>query len=84
VTKQGHVVKLTGREYDMFRLLAVNAGRVVTHNQILAEIWGQEAIANIHYLRVFMMRLRRKIEDDPDAPRYLQTESGIGYRLVAE
>lgn len=84
VTKAGAPVKLTAREYDLLRILAINAGKVMTHTQILDAIWGREANEQIHYLRVFMMRLRRKIEDDPDAPRFIQTESGIGYRLIAD
>jgi two-component system KDP operon response regulator KdpE len=84
VAKHGEPVKLTAREYALLRLLAINAGKVLTHGQILEEIWGPKSGGQTHYLRVFMMRLRRKIEDDPDAPRYLQTESGIGYRLVAD
>lgn len=84
VTKQAEAVKLTAREYALLRLLVVNADKVLTHHHILREIWGPGTESHIHYLRVFMMRLRRKIEDDPDAPRHLRTESGIGYRLVVE
>jgi two-component system, OmpR family, KDP operon response regulator KdpE len=84
VLRHGELVKLTAREYDLLRLLAVNADKVLTHRQLLTEIWGAEAESEIHYLRVFMMRLRQKLEDDPDLPHHLQTESGIGYRLVVE
>jgi two-component system, OmpR family, KDP operon response regulator KdpE len=84
VLKGGELVKLTAREYALLRLLASNPDKVLTHSQILAEIWGPMAKDQTHYLRVFMMRLRRKLEDDPDAPKHLQTESGIGYRLITE
>lgn len=82
VLKNGQPVKLTAREYDLLRLLVANADKVLTYDHILREIWGANAEAQIHYLRVFMMRLRRKIEDDPDAPVHLLNESGIGYRLI--
>jgi len=84
VTRAGRIVKLTAREYAVLRLLVSHRDKVLTHRQILRELWGPKAETQTHYLRVFMMRLRRKLEDDPDAPKYLQTESGIGYRLVSE
>lgn len=84
VKKSGQLIKLTAREYALFRLLVTNRGRVLTHRQILREVWGPSLEGQTHYLRVFMMRLRQKIEDEVDAPRYLQTESGVGYRLVSE
>ena len=82
VKKDGVPVKFTAKEYALFHLLVTHRGRVLTHRQILREVWGPELEGQTHYLRVFMMRLRRKIEDDVDAPKYLQTESGIGYRLT--
>jgi two-component system KDP operon response regulator KdpE len=82
VRKGGTPVKFTAKEYSLFHLLVTHRGRVLTHRQILREVWGPEFEAQTHYLRVFMMRLRRKIEDDVDVPKYLQTESGIGYRLT--
>jgi two-component system KDP operon response regulator KdpE len=82
VRRHGAAVKLTAREYDLLRLLAAHRDKIVTHAQILEELWGPEAKGKTHYLRIFMMRLRRKLEDDPDSPRHLQTESGIGYRLA--
>jgi two-component system KDP operon response regulator KdpE len=82
VRKDGAPVKFTAKEYALFHLLVTHRGRVLTHRQILREVWGPELEGQTHYLRVFMMRLRRKIEDDADAPKYLQTESGIGYRLT--
>jgi two-component system KDP operon response regulator KdpE len=83
VKKEGTPVKFTAKEYALFHLLVAHRGRVLTHRQILREVWGPELEGQTHYLRVFMMRLRRKIEDDADAPKYLQTESGIGYRLTS-
>lgn len=82
VTKAGRTVKLTAREYALLRLLATHHDKVLTHRQILTELWGPKAERQTHYLRVFMMRLRRKIETDPDQPAHLQTQSGVGYRLA--
>jgi len=84
VMRDGRLVKLTGREYAVLRLLVANQDKVLTHRQILRELWGPRAESQTHYLRVFMMRLRRKLEEDPDAPKFFQTESGIGYRFVSE
>jgi len=82
VTRDRQPVKLTAREYELLRLLIINRGRVLTHHQILSELWGPKAKGQTHYLRIYMMRLRQKLEQDPDMPRYFQTESGVGYRLV--
>jgi two-component system KDP operon response regulator KdpE len=84
VTKGGAIVKLTAKEYALLRLLLTHRDKVLTHSMILTELWGPEAAGKTHYLRVFMMRLRRKLEDEPDVPKYLQTESSIGYRLVSD
>ena len=84
VTKAGRLVKLTGKEYDILRYLAQHAGRVVTHPQLLRSLWGARAEGNAQYLRVYMTRLRQKLETDPHTPRYLRTDSGIGYRLMAD
>ncbi len=84
VTKGGQVVKLTAKEYALLRLLVSHRDKVLTHRQILNDLWGPKAERQTHYLRVFMMRLRRKLEEEPDAPKYFQTESGIGYRLVSD
>ncbi len=84
VTKDGQPVKLTVKEYALLRLLVAHRDKVLTHRQILNELWGQKMEGQTHYLRVFMMRLRRKLEDEPDAPKHFQTESGIGYRLVCD
>jgi two-component system KDP operon response regulator KdpE len=76
-------VRLTATEFALLKVLAVNAGKVVTHKHLLREVWGPNAEEQSQYLRVYMMHLRKKLEI-PDAPhRLLRTESGIGYRLVA-
>ncbi|HTQ32267.1 MAG TPA: response regulator [Opitutaceae bacterium] len=82
VRRAGAEVKLTAKEYDLLRYLAQHRGRVVTHQQILRELWGANAEDNTHYLRVYMTHLRQKLEADPRAPRLLKTESGVGYRLI--
>lgn len=84
ITKGGEVVKLSVKEYALLRILVSYRDKVLTHKQILREVWGPESEGQTHYLRVFMMRLRRKLEDEPDAPKFLLTESSIGYRLVSE
>jgi len=61
-----------------------HAGKVITHRQLLSEVWGPNATEQAHYLRVYMAHLRRKLEADPARPRYLLTEAGVGYRLAAE
>lgn len=81
VRKKGEIVKLTSTEYSLLTLLAKNEGRVLTHQFILKEIWGQGYVEQTQYLRVFMAQLRKKIEDEPTKPRLLNTESGIGYRF---
>lgn len=74
-------VHLTPIEYRLLVLLARNAGKVLTHRQILVEVWGPPYANETHYLRVFMAQLRRKIEADPNRPRLLVTEAGVGYRM---
>ena len=81
VRRGGKEVKLTAKEYDLLRYLAVHRDRVVTHQQILRELWGPNAEKNTHYLWVYIAQLRQKLENDPHEPKYFQTESGIGYRL---
>jgi two-component system, OmpR family, KDP operon response regulator KdpE len=83
VTLKGEPVKLTPREYDVLHLLARHAGRLLTHQHILKEVWGPSHGDDAQYLRVFVSRLRQKIEIDPAEPRLLLTESGVGYRLAA-
>lgn len=82
VKRAGAEVKLTGKEYSLLRLLVQHRGRVVTHREILRQIWGPHAEDSTHYLRVQMTHLRKKLEADPQQPRHLRTEPGIGYRLV--
>jgi len=84
VRRGGEKVSLTPREYAVFRLLIMHRGKVVTHRQILREVWGSKAEANTHYLRVHMTHLRQKLEADPHRPSHLKTESGIGFRFVTE
>jgi two-component system KDP operon response regulator KdpE len=81
VARAGQAVKLTPREYDLLVLLARNAGRVMTHGQILTAVWGPAHAADIQYLRVFCGRLRAKIERDPAEPVLIKTETGVGYRF---
>jgi len=82
VEVNGREVKLTATEYALLKLLALHAGKVVTHKQLLREVWGPNAEEQSQYLRVYMMHLRKKIEMPDAAERLLRTESGIGYRLV--
>jgi two-component system KDP operon response regulator KdpE len=82
VRRAGAEVKLTAKEYALLRLLVQHRGKVVTHRQILRELWGPGAEENTHYLRVHMAHLRQKLEADPHAPAHLKTDAGIGYRLV--
>lgn len=81
VTKAGDEIKVTAREYALLRLLVTHRNKVITHRQILREIWGPGAEAQTHYVRVYIARLRQKIEDEPNQPQFLITESGSGYRL---
>jgi two-component system KDP operon response regulator KdpE len=81
VTVSGHEVHLTPIEFRLLLELARHPGRVLTHHQLLREIWGPNAVDEIHYLRVHMGALRRKIEVDPARPQWLLTEAGVGYRL---
>ena len=82
VKKAGVPVKLTAREYALLRLFVIHRGKVLTHKQILSDLWGPKAEGQTHYLRVYMLRLRQKLEDDPDLPQFFQTEAGVGYRFV--
>jgi two-component system, OmpR family, KDP operon response regulator KdpE len=81
VTLSGQEVDLTPTEYDILRILVQHSGRVLTHRQILREVWGAPYETETHLLRVNMSNLRRKIEPDPDQPHYIVTEPGVGYRL---
>lgn len=82
VKKKGEVLKLTNTEYSLLALLMRNEGKVLTHQFLLRAIWGPGYIHQSQYLRVFVAQLRKKIEDDPNRPVYLLTESGVGYRFV--
>lgn len=82
VTKGGEPVHMTPTEYRLLAVLAANAGRVVTNPQLLREVWGPSNSENGHYLRIFMGRLRQKLEEDPARPKYLFTETAVGYRLL--
>jgi two-component system KDP operon response regulator KdpE len=81
VTKNGALVKLTPREYDVLSVLGRSQGRVVTHERILTAVWGPAHSHDMQYLRVFVGHLRAKIETDPSDPRIIKTELGIGYRF---
>jgi len=83
VAVRGEEIKLSPREYDLLRLLVAHAGKVLTHNFLLRELWGAES--DVQYLRIYIRALRQKIEADPEQPRHIITEQGVGYRLrVAE
>ncbi len=81
VTVDSSEVQLTPTEYDLLRVLALNAGKVLTHHQLLREVWGVGYDQEMHMLRVNISNLRRKLEPDPARPRFILTEPGVGYRL---
>jgi two-component system KDP operon response regulator KdpE len=81
VTRDGEPVHLTPIEFELVRVLAQHHGRLVTHRQLLQEVWGPEYGAETHYLRVHVAHIRAKLEPDPSRPQYLITEPGVGYRL---
>ncbi len=80
----GKQVHLTPIEYRLLTTLIQHAGKVLTHQQLLDEVWGPNQTEQSHYLRVYVAQLRRKLEADPARPRYVLTEPGVGYRLAAE
>lgn len=82
VRRNGREVKLTPIEYSLLRLFVTHAGRVLTHRQLLTEIWGPKAAEQTHYLRVHIAHLREKLEKEPGAPELIRTEPAVGYRLV--
>jgi two-component system KDP operon response regulator KdpE len=84
VTRDGAEVKLTATEFKLLAYLVSNAGRVLTHQSILAHVWGPEEADRVEYLRVYMGQLRRKLEAVPSQPQYLLTEAGVGYRFLRE
>ncbi len=84
VTRAGAEVHLTPMEYSLLATLARHAGRVLTHRQLLKEVWGPNHVDQTQYLRVFMGSLRQKLEAEPARPKHLLTETGVGYRLVTD
>jgi two-component system, OmpR family, KDP operon response regulator KdpE len=84
VSRDGAVVRLSRRELELLEMLSRHADHVVTHRQILREIWGTAHVGDTVYLRVYIKQLRQKLEDDPTQPRILITEPGIGYRLKTD
>jgi two-component system KDP operon response regulator KdpE len=82
VSIDGKRLALTPKEYRLLQVLTMNAGKVVTHQQLLKEVWGATHVQNTQYLRIFVRKLRQKIEADPTRPRILVTELGVGYRLA--
>ena len=84
VSKNNELLKLTPTEFSLLALFIRNAGKVLTHNYILQQVWGPKFEEESQYTRVYVGQLRKKLEDDPNAPKYFITESGIGYRLSVE
>ena len=82
VTLNGARLTLTPKEYRLLQVLAQHAGNVVTHQHLLKEVWGSIHVHDTHYLRIFVRKLRQKIEPHPDSPKILMTELGVGYRLA--
>ncbi len=82
VKRHGKIVKLTRTEYELLAFLVANCGKVITHRELLHNVWGPEYGEESEYVRVFINQLRRKIEDDPSNPRFILTEPRIGYRFV--
>jgi two-component system KDP operon response regulator KdpE len=83
-TRDGNEVHLTPIEFKLLACLARHLGMVVTHRQLLREVWGPSHVEHSHYLRIYMKQLRDKLELDPVRPRHLLTETGVGYRLISE
>jgi two-component system KDP operon response regulator KdpE len=81
VTKANEEIHLSRIEYQLLNILLTNGGKVVTHRQLLKEVWGGQHTEDNHYLRIYMGHLRQKLEDDPTQPKFLLTETGVGYRL---
>src|ERR1700751_930235 len=81
VTRDGHEVKLSPKEFDLLRHLVTHAGKVLTHRHLLREVWGPAQADEVQYLRVFIRGLRHKLEPDPTRPTHILTELGVGYRL---
>jgi two-component system KDP operon response regulator KdpE len=82
VKKNSEMIKLTATEFTLLALFAKNGGKVLTHQYLLTQVWGPKFDKESQYLRVFIAQLRKKIEDDPNQPKHIVTESGVGYRFV--
>jgi two-component system KDP operon response regulator KdpE len=82
VYKNDQEIRLTRTEYDLLRVLVINAGKVMTHQQLLQAVWGPDYGEEIEYLRTFVKQIRRKLENDPTRPKQILTEPGVGYRLL--
>lgn len=80
----GQEIKLTRKEFDLLLMLAQNAGRIVTHRQILRAVWGPAHEGDVHYLRIYIGHLRQKLGDDPANPKFIESEPGVGYRLILD
>jgi len=83
VKREGEPVKLTAKEYRLLSCFVRNQGRLLTHERLVSEVWGRECIESTHYVRGYVARLRRKLESDPQQPKYIITERGLGYRFTA-
>jgi two-component system KDP operon response regulator KdpE len=83
IYKNNEEIRLTRTEYDLLRTLAINSGKVMTHEQLLQAVWGPEYHEETEYLRTFVKQIRRKLENDPTRPKQILTQPGVGYRLVA-
>jgi two-component system, OmpR family, KDP operon response regulator KdpE len=84
VTLKGVEIKLSAKEFDLLQCLVKHAGKVLTHQFLLREVWGPANAEDVQYLRVYIRTLRQKLEEDPTRPRYLLTETGVGYRLQGQ
>lgn len=84
VVKNGEEVHLTQIEFRLLAILISNPGKVLTHRQLLRDVWGPQHVEDSHYLRIYMGHLRQKLEDDPSRPHYLITDTGIGYRFMPD
>jgi two-component system KDP operon response regulator KdpE len=84
VRRKGKDVKLTATEYSLLRLFVQHAGKVLTHRQILKDVWGPGYVEQTHYLRVYIAHLREKLETEPSKPRLISTEPGVGYRFMID
>lgn len=83
VELKGEPVKLSPTEFDLLKILAFNAGRVITKSQLLRQVWNEHDDSNRHYLRIYIGHLRKKLEDNPTEPKYIVTEPGVGYRFLS-